>query len=165
MTPGTVTACFYKGRGLSAWIVRYYTRRPGQAWADVPAHCAFTVDGVLCEFIAAGYHSRPAVPADYQRSYDVIVPDIDEAKRFTRSEVGDKYRFNTLFLIWVARFVPDRWLAFTLRRDNRVCSWYVLRVLVNGGWPCPHWLAGQFTPECPNDVLFAVRETLGLTQG
>jgi hypothetical protein len=165
MKPGTVTVCLYRGVGPICWTVRADTRRPGQAWEDVPSHVAVVIDGVLYEFISSGYHCRYAVPADYAWSYAVPAPDIDAGEQFALNEQGDKYDFVTDALIVLSRFVPDRWLSFSRLRDKRICSWFALRVLIEGGWKCPHWLNEQYMPECPNDVLFAVRETLGLTQG
>jgi hypothetical protein len=165
MKPGTVTVCFARGVGPICWAVRADTRRPGQAWKDTPAHTSIVIDGVLHEFISSGYNCRYAVPVDYAWSYAVPVPDIDAAERFALSERGDKYGFVTVALIVLSRLVPDRWLSFSRLRDKRICSWFALRVLMSGGWECPDWLIEQYEPECPNDVLFAVRETLGLTQG
>jgi hypothetical protein len=164
MKPGAVTVCFYRGTGPFCWAVRADTRRPGQAWKDVPAHCSVAIDGVLYEFISSGYHCRYAVPADYAWSYAVPVPDIDAAERFALSERGDKYGFSTDALIVLSRLVPDRWLSFSRLRDKRICSWFAREVLMQGGWRCPYWLIEQYEPETPNDILFAVRETLGLAQ-
>lgn len=158
MIQGTVTVAFYRGRGPICWAVRADCRRPKQPWNDVPGHVAVIIDKTIHEFIVSGYHTRPAVPSDYAWSYDVAVTDLKSAWQFANSEAGDKYGDSTIALIILSRFVPGRWLSFCRHRDKRICSWFALRVLIAGGWECPHWLMEQYEPEVPNDILFAVRE-------
>lgn len=147
---------FYKGSGLAGLAVRLDTRRPGQAFADVPAHCAVIIDGTLYEMIFSGWHCRPAVPADY--AWSVEMTGLDEA-------AGEKYALffsNARYGLWVdlliglCRFVPNRWLSCTRGAQKNICSAFAKGTLERSRWACPHWLAQQYAPESPNDIWFAV---------
>ena len=149
---------FYHGSGLLGLAVRIDTRRPGQAYADVPAHCAVIFsDGTLCEMIFTGWHSRIAEPSDY--AWSVEVTGIDEAlartaaTHFTQAEYG----LWVDILIGLCRYVPNRWLSCTRGMVKHICSAFVKTVLEASGWHCPHWLAAQYAPESPNDLWFALR--------
>lgn len=155
--------CFYRGSpySLAALAVRIDTRRPGQRLADVPAHVAVALDGTLYQFISTGWQSRPATAADYAWSVPVTLLDGAAALVFAEGCRGERYDWLTIALVFLSRFVPDRWLRFSRRRQKRVCSWFVKADLERGGWGCPHWLRAQYQPESPNDLTFALRLPAG----
>lgn len=152
--------CFYKGVGLAALAVRLDTRRPGQPLSRVPAHVAVVIDGMLYQFISTGWQSRPATSSDYAWSVPVTLPNGAAALAFAESCRGERYDWLTIALVLLSRFVPDRWLKFSRRRQKRVCSWFVKAALEHGGWDCPHWLRAQYDPETPNDLTFATANPL-----
>ena len=173
-TPGVVTVCFYKGHDPASLLVRADTRRPGQAWSDVPSHCAVALPvpewplGWLYEYVSTGYHCRLATAEDLVWSYAVPVPDSIGAHVAAMSDAG-RYDWGEIALFVLARLVPDRWIpalekATGWKLPNHICSLFARSVLMAGGWPCPPWLAEQDCPASPNDLLFAVRETTRLRQ-
>lgn len=171
-TPGTVTVCFYKHLDPASLLVRLDTRRPGQPFADVPSHCAvvFSVPecryGLLFEYISTGFHWRYAVADDLLWSYAVPVPDMARAVAVAQSGQGS-YDWAEIALFVLARLVPDRWIPVIERATgwtlpNHICSLFARSVLMGGGWAAPAWLTGSDCPPSPNDMLIAVRESLGL---
>ena len=151
---------FYHGSGLSGFAVRFDTRRPGQAFSDVPAHCALIVSGVLYEMILTGWHTRPAVAADY--AWSVEVSGVDEAAAVVAAAHYQYLRYGLWvdMLIGLCRYIPNRWLSCTRGMQKCICSAFVKAVLEAAGWHCPHWLACQYAPESPNDLWFAVRKVV-----
>ena len=149
--------CFYKGRGIAALAVRLDTQRPGQAFADVPAHTSLVIGETLYEMVSSGWHSRPALPSDLVWSVELTGLDEEKALAAALLWRGARYGWWVDLLIGLSRFVPDKWLSTTRGAQKYICSAFVKTVLQSSCWKCPHWLAGQYAPESPNDLWFAVR--------
>ena len=149
--------CFYKGCSLPALVVRYDTRRPEQSFSDVPGHCAIIIGETLYEMISTGWNARIALPEDRMWSVDLQELDEVSAKITALSWRRTRYGWWVDALIGLSRVIPARWLLTTRGVQKPICSAFVKRVLEAAGWNCPHWLAGQFVPESPNDLWWAVR--------
>lgn len=152
--------CFYKGVGLAALAVRLDTRRPGQKLSDVPAHVAVALDGVLYQFISTGWQSRPATAADYAWSVPVTLTGGAGALAFAEGCRGERYDWLDIMAVAVSKLVPDKWLACQEVEKKHVCSDFVRGVLTTGGWPQPAYLAKQYVPISPNDLMLALRTHL-----
>ena len=153
-----IYTCFYRGDfSLAALVVRLDTRRPGQPFADTPYHTSIVIDETLYEMVGGGWHSRPVQPSDLV--WSVELSGIDKAKALAAalSWRGTRYGWWVDGLIGLSRFIPDRWLVSTKGANKHICSAFVKYVLEQSSWYCPHWLAGQDVPECPNDLWFALR--------
>lgn len=154
--------CFYHGDSLPCLAVRWDTRRAGQKWNDVPAHCAVILPTqagpVLFEMIATGYHCRPSVAADYAWARAIRLPKLPNTLTEARRARGVRYSWATIALIALYRLLPDRWLSWIKMRDEHICSVYGRDVLAAGGWKQPGWLARQYCPCTPNDLWHAVQE-------
>ena len=154
-----VYTCFYRGDfSLAALVVRLDTRRPGQPFADVPGHMAIVIGATLYEMVSGGWHSRPALPSDMVWSIEVLGLDEAVATATALSWRGTRYGWWVDALIGLSRFVPARWMSSSRGAKKHICSAFVKFILEQSGWPCPHWLAGQDVPECPNDLWFALRK-------
>ncbi len=165
-------ACFYRGTSFSGLLVRAVTRRKGQAFSDVPSHCAVILPtlgytgldyGFLYEYISTGWHKRPGMADDFRWFYRVPQPSMTAA--ITRAETDrGRYRWWVDGAIGIARWIPNRWYLRWPKLSHlayrHICSLFVKGVLGAGGWDCPDWLYRQDCPASPNDMLFAVRETL-----
>lgn len=160
---GFARVCFFSGDSLPCLAVRADTRRPGQAFADVPSHCAVVLgtnaeDGWLYEFIAGGFHTRAAAPADFLWSVNVPLTDFAAAQTGAFAARESPYDWNAIAEIAAARIVPDRWLSLDTLKGHHICSCFaVYDVLLPGGWAAPGWLTRQFVPVSPNDVWWAVK--------
>jgi hypothetical protein len=165
--PDSVTVCFYRGGAWNLFdlLVRWATRRKGQAWADVPCHCALIIPtpfgrrGWLYEMISAGFHQRPGMIDDFENVYQVEVSDMGALKTFLSSQAGCRYGWLTILEIALCRICPQKWFKSTRGQKQQDCSWLVKAALEAGGWDCPHWLRRQYEPPSPNDLLFAVQQT------
>ena len=171
---GTVLACFYRGTSPVDIAVREVCRRPGQPLGDVPSHCALAFPyslsggfGVLFEMTARGWVRRAALPKDFAWCYPVALPGMDACRAWCEGNRG-RYRWwvDALILVMSRRWIRHQRVPGLLKRWHlavrHICSVDALRALTEGGWPCPLWLAAQQCPASPNDLLFAVRETLEL---
>lgn len=153
-----IYACFYHGGfSLAALAVRLDTQRPGQSFADCPAHTSIIINETLYEMVSSGWHSRPALPSDLV--WSVELSGIDEAKALAAALCFRRVRYGWWvdLLIGLCRYVPNRWLSCTRGAQKPICSAFVKSVLEAAGWNCPRWLAGQYAPESPNDLWFALR--------
>ena len=154
-----IYVCFYRGTPLSlaSIAVRLDTRRPGQPFADVPCHVAIVIGETLYEMVSGGWRTRPAQSSDLIWSVEVPGADEDKATATAKSWKGARYGWWVDALIGLSRFIPSRWLSTTRGAQKHICSAFVKFVLEQSSWGCPHWLAGQDVPECPNDLWFALR--------
>ena len=142
---------------IAALAVRLDTQRPNQPFADVPAHTSLVIGETLYEMVSSGWHSRPALPSDLVWSVEITGLDEEKALAAAESWRGARYGWWVDLLIGLSRFVPDKWLSTTRGAQKYICSAFVKTVLQASCWPCPHWLAGQYAPESPNDLWFALR--------
>lgn len=170
--PDTVIVAFYKQPGFISTAVRWFTRRPGQAFADVPSHTALIVPGPgfyccrevvwppgadLHEMVSAGFRSRPSVICDFAWYYWVKVTDLPALTAFLAAQEDCRYGWLTIAEIALCRVCPQRWFRASRGQRQLDCSWLVKAALEAGGWDCPRWLRRQYQPASPNDCLFAVR--------
>ena len=161
--PDIVDVALFKSGRWYDRLIQWDTRRSGQSISQTPSHCAIIQDGILHEMVSTGYQCRDAAATDYAWSYAVTVPDPDALCHFLDSQYGKKYGWLTILEIMLCRLCPQKWFASTRGQKQQDCSWLVKSALEAGGWNCPLWLRKQYEPASPNDLLFAVRETLGET--
>ncbi len=169
-------ACFYRGKSSIDLLVRAVTRRKGQAFADVPSHCAvvlpspyqgrgFNTASTLFEYVSTGWHSRMPDTGDIAWSYEVPLVNMDAAIKRAETDRG-RYRWWVDGAIGIARWIPNRWYLRWPKLSHlayrHICSLFLKDVLRDGNWPCPDWLLVQECPASPCDLLFAVRETNGI---
>jgi len=170
--PGVAVVCFYRGRAWYDLLTRAVCRRKGQALSDVPSHVAVILTAVdppewprpwLYEMTGAGWHSRPAVPADYAWSVQVSLYDVQGATDAALSCRAMGYDWGTDALIGLhdisPRLLPAPWLRWARKGKARICSVFVKAVLEAGGASLPHWLRAQYVPCSPNDLWRALGET------
>ncbi len=168
--PGVAVVCFYRGRAWYDLLTRAVCRRKGQALSDVPSHVAVVLADVdlpdrirplLYEMTGAGWHSRPAVPADYAWSVQVSLADARGSEEAALSCRYIRYAWGTDALIGLhdisPRLLPAPWLRWARKGKARICSVFVKAVLEAGGASLPHWLRAQYVPCSPNDIWLALK--------
>ena len=156
----TVTVTFYRGRTLPALLVRWWSRRRGQAFSDVPSHCALILGGKLFEFVASGYSVRDAAPADSAWTGTVCVPSIEALGSAVIGCLHERYDWAAIALDFAERLLPPSikvpHFAYSHKYD---CSRAVYGWLRAGGWDAPGWIRQLAVPLSPNDLLKALVET------
>jgi hypothetical protein len=153
-------ATFYANDEPLALAVREETHRPGQAWDDVPSHCAalITLPGGqpnIYEFLVTGWNTRPA---DERDTWRIDVPGVSlnlgKAWAFAEGCKKGRYDWDSLWAWYVNDHMPPGFrITDTFPREHD-CSRFLVGILLAYGTPLPPALV-QDCPS-PNDLLQAL---------
>ena len=171
---GGVVVAFWRGRGLIPVLIRLFSRHRGQAWADVPAHCAVLLEDsegfTEYEAISTGIRRGEITRQELDEGtvapmvmIPVTVPNFDAMVQYLNEQVGQRYGYEAVAATGLAIVAPswlDRWLSWSWlhlaggrsgRSCPKDCSLLVWWALSHAGLTLPGREDGL--PVSPNDLL------------
>jgi len=143
---------------LWSLLIRLWTRRKGQPFADVPSHC-----GIAFRTAAGEWLHFEATPAGVVFEHIDTVDDLndslysvriplereDDAAAFATYCLGDGYDWGAVIDDALGKALPKTIPLYDDQSGRYDCSRFVLEVLRAGGIPIGLWLR----PPTPNDLM------------
>ena len=136
-----VYVVFFYGLTPADLAERLFCQRDGQAFGDVPSHCALLIrefpglgdSDMVCEFVTTGFRLRYAALDEVKRAVPLDVPNTDALLAAINACRGYRYSWGEVLVAGLNRLLPKGHKVYYRAVRGEDCSCACLSWLAAGG--------------------------------